>query len=243
MDLLFSGGNSSMLYGTTNIGSQSSNVKFSVSSKFSRDSEFIFNCNNVHHCFMSFGLRDKSYCILNVQYSEEEYYKLVDKIKVQMLENGEYNDGLGLEFSAQAYNFSLGQNYFPLSNNEIIKLGGYVAKEPETNVGNVKILSADKIPQTIDEVKNDIINYAIECNVTKRPFRITSSELEFYKKMKLPIPITHPTVRMEENLKVTTLGKKYLSNCVKCQKQIYSMFDSKENYILYCEQCYQQEVY
>ncbi len=243
MDLLFSGGESSMLYSTTNIGSQSNNVKFSVSSKFSRDSEFIFNCNNVHHCFMSFGLRDKSYCVLNVQYSKEEYYKLIDKIKVQMLENEEYGDGIGMEFSAQAYNFSMGQTYFPLSDDEIIKLSGYVAKEPETNVGDTRILTASEIPQTINLVSNDIIDYAIKCEITGKPFRITSSELQFYRTMNLPLPTIHPVVRIEKNLLLIPYGKKYLVNCIKCQNQTYSIFDPKDDFIFYCEQCYQQEVY
>ncbi len=243
MDILFSGGNSSMLYGTTNIGSQSSNVKFSVSSKFSRDSEFIFNCNNVHHCFMSFGLRDKSYCILNIQYSKEKYYELIDKIKTQMLENGEYDDGLDMEFSAQAYNFSMGQIHFPLSNDEVIKLGGYVAKEPETNVGKTKVLIASEVPQTINLVSHDIINYAIKCEVTGRPFRITSSELQFYRVMQLPLPTIHPILRLEDNSRITPFGYSFSTKCAKCHKSINSIFNPKEDFILYCEQCYQQEVY
>lgn len=243
MDFLFSGGKSSMLYGTTNIGSQSSNVRFSVSSKFAVDSEFVFNCNNVQHCFMCFGLRDKSYCLLNKQYSPNKYYELVDGLKSQMLERGEYEDGLGLEFSAQAYNFSLGQIFFPLSNNEIIKLGGYVAEEPETNAGNIKMLSIEEIPQTINETTDEILNIAIKCEITGKPFRVTASELQFYKTMRLPLPTTHPVVRLEENLKITPYGSKYSTNCVKCQKAINSIFDPKKDFILYCEQCYQQEVY
>src|SRR3989344_2893108 len=147
MDVLFSGGNSSMLYDCTNVGSQANNIKFSVSSKFSTESEFIFNCGNVHNCFMCFGIRNKSYCILNVQYSPEEYFVLLDKIKSKMLENGEYGEGLDMKFSAQAYNFSIGQLFFPLTDSEIIKLGGYVAKEPETNYGEIKIISTQELPQ------------------------------------------------------------------------------------------------
>jgi hypothetical protein len=243
MDVLFSGGKSSMLYSTTNIGSQSSNVKFSVSSKFSIDSEFIFNCKNVNNCFMCFGLRDKSYCVLNVEYSPEEYFALVDKIKSGMIERGEYGDGLGLEFSAQSYNFSLSQISFPLSDAEIIKFGGYVAKEPETNAGNVKILSPDEVPQTISETTDDIINYAIQCEVTRRPFRIIASELQFYRLMKLPLPAIHPSLRMQENLQITVTGRKYESTCAKCKKPIDSVFNPKDGFILYCEKCYQQEVY
>ena len=38
-------------------------------------------------------------------------------------------------------------------------------------------------------------------------------------------------------------GKKYKTVCQKCDKDMESVFDPKEKYILYCEKCYQQEVF
>ena len=72
---------------------------------------------------MCFGLQNKSYCVLNKQYSKEEYFKIIDEIKTEMLERGEYGDVLGLEFSAQPYNFSISQGSFPLDDDIIKKLG------------------------------------------------------------------------------------------------------------------------
>ena len=128
---------------------------------------------------MCFGLQNKSYCILNKQYEEPEYFKIIDEIKTEMLKNGEYSDGPGFEFYAQAYNFSIGQILYPLANEEIVKLGGYIAKEPETNIGDMEVLDENQIPQTIDEVRDDILDKAIRCEVTGRPFKIISSELSF----------------------------------------------------------------
>src|SRR3989338_7001674 len=232
MDVLYSGNHSSLLYSTTNVGGQSSKVKFSIHNKLSTDSEFIFNCKDVHNCFMCFGLQNKSYCVLNIQYSKEEYFPLVDSIKTQMLERGEYGDGLGLDISAQAYNFSIGQITFPLEGGEILKLGGYIAKEPETNAGNVKILSHDEVPQTIEEVSDDIVNHAIKCEVTGKPFRIISSELQFLRKMKMPLPTQHPFIRMQSSFLFVPVGKKYDASCAKCQKSIDSVFDPKNKFIL-----------
>jgi len=242
MDVLFSGGSSNMTYMNTNVGSHSSRVKFSVSSKFCTDCEFIFNSKNLMNCFMCFGLQNKSYCILNRQYSEDEYFKIVDEIKFNMLEKGEYGDGVGLEFSAQAYNFSLAQIAFPLNDEEITKLGGYVAKEPETNVGNIEIVKYGSLPKTIDEISDEILNKAILCEKSNRPFRITASELGFYRRMKLPLPNTHPLFRIEKMLNLVKTGKKYKAVCKKCKKNIETVFDPKDNYIFYCEKCYQQEV-
>ena len=244
MDFLFSGGHSSMLYGAINIGSQSSNVRFSVSSKFCNDSEFIFNSKNLSHCFMCFGLQSKSHCVLNTQYSPEEYFTLMDDIKEEMLKRGEYEDGLGLEFSAQAYNFSMAQIAYPLADEEIKKLGGFVAREPETNVGNTPVISANDIPQTIENTTDDILNYGIKCEIANRPFRIIVSELEFYRRMKLPLPTRHPIVRMGDMFRLAPSGKKYQTVCAKCGKTIESIWNPREkSFMPYCEKCYQQEVY
>ncbi|KKP83514.1 MAG: hypothetical protein UR85_C0004G0108 [Candidatus Nomurabacteria bacterium GW2011_GWF2_35_66] len=202
MDFLYSGGNSSRVYGTINIGSHSNEVRFSVSSKTCTNCEFIFNSKNLNNCFMCFGLQNKSYCILNNQYSPDEYYKIIDEIKSEMLERGEYADGLGMEFSAQAYNFSVGQFAFPLDDKEIEKFGGFVAKEPKTNAEGIEIISKDKLPKTIKEVTDEILNKAIECEITGKPFRIIASELEFYKRMDIPLPTIHPTVRKTYREKV-----------------------------------------
>ena len=243
MDVLFSGGHSNMLYMDSNIGSQSSRVKFSISSKICVDCEFIFNSKNLNNCFMCFGLQNKSYCILNKQYSPEEYFKIVDEIKFEMLERGEYSDGLGLEFSAQAYNFSLAQIAYPLGDGEIKKLSGYVAKEPETNVGDTEVVTYASLPKTIEKVFDEILNKAILCEKSGRPFRIISSELEFYRRMKLPLPNIHPLFRMEKRLSFIKNGKKYKAKCNKCKKDIETVFDPAENFNFYCEDCHKQEVY
>ena len=243
MDFLYSGGNSSLLYMNTNIGSQSSKVKFSVSSKFCTDCEFVFNSKNLNNCFMCFGLQNKSYCILNKQYREEEYFKIIDDIKVEMLKRGEYQDGPGFEFSAQAYNFSLGQSLYPLTEDKIIDLGGYIAKEVETNIEGLDILTADQLPEIIDEVSDDILDKAIICEKTKRPFKLISSEIAFLKRMGLPLPTTHPSVRMEENWNFAPLARKYKTTCRKCNKEMESVFGPEREFNLYCEDCYKREVF
>lgn len=242
MDILFSGGNSHHLYMCTNIGSKASNIKFSVSSKYCTECEFVFNCKNLTNCFMCFGLQNKSFCILNTQYSEEEYYKKVDQIKTRMLELGEYADGVGMEFSAQAYNFSLAQFSFPLSRTEVEDLGGYWAEEPESNVGNLEVLDSNTLPQTIKDVSDDILFQAILCPVTERPFKVVASELAFLRRMNLPLSTIHPSERMRRNFLLAPEGKMYHTQCFLCNSSIESLYDPKDGYKLYCETCFKREV-
>ena len=159
------------------------------------------------------------------------------------MERGEYGDGTGLEFSGQSYNFSLAQISFPLMDEEIKKLGGYVAQEPDTNAGDVRVISPEDLPQTIDEVPDDIINFAIKCEVTSRPFRIIASELQFLRQMKLPLPSVHPSVRLQAHLMMVKLGKSYPTICAKCGKSILSLFNPEDGFNLYCEDCFKREVY
>lgn len=64
-------------------------------------------------------------------------------------------------------------------------------KETEINISElVEKITFDKIPE-IENIDESIINKVIICKKTKRPFRITKKELEFYKKYLIPIPRLH----------------------------------------------------
>ena len=57
------------------------------------DSYFLYDCRNCQNCFMCWNLRNKSYCIENIQYSKEAYqeklksFKLDSYASVQNLKN------------------------------------------------------------------------------------------------------------------------------------------------------------
>lgn len=242
MDIIFSGGNSHRLYMCVNVGSQSSNVKFSISVKFCTDCEFIFNSKNLSNCFMCYGLENKSYCILNKQYTPDEYWALLDKIKSTMLKNDEYGEFLDSRFSPQAYNFSLASLSFPVDYEIAVKLGAYIAKDPETNIEGIEVVNSIDLPDTIEDVDDSILNKAILCESTGKPFKITPTEFSFYRKMKIPLPHLHPSVRIENKYRFSPAGTRFYANCFKCSKDIQSIFNPEDGYALYCESCYQQEV-
>jgi len=191
---------------------------------------------------MCIGLQNKSFCILNKQYTEEEYFPLVDEIKYEMLSRGEYGEFFDLQFSAQAYNFSMAGAYYPLSDDVIEKLGGYIGKESETNVGDLKIIEPENLSETIDEVSDSITEEAVRCLVTQKPFRITKTELAFYRRMKLPIPNTHPIERIMENNMTVTTGRKWNAVCEKCERKIETIYENISEYHIYCEECFKREV-
>lgn len=45
------------------------------------DCDYLFNCSDCHNCFGCVGLSHKRYCVLNKQYTKEEYEKITAKIR------------------------------------------------------------------------------------------------------------------------------------------------------------------
>lgn len=59
------------------------------------------------------GLRNKQYCILNKQYSKEEYETLVPQIIEKMITDGERGESFDPRIAPFGYNESLADEHFP----------------------------------------------------------------------------------------------------------------------------------
>ncbi|MDP2670450.1 MAG: hypothetical protein Q8O99_06060 [bacterium] len=170
-------------------------------------------------------MRNKSYCIFNQQYTKDEYEKTVAKIIAHMQQTGERGEFFHPSLSPFGYNETVAQEYYPCSviarsdNDEAIHDydrsprfarddGGlelsqfgftrstYEAPKPQSD----KIVLAKDLPDTIIEVTDDILQYAIQCEVTGKLFRIQPQELAFYRKHNIPLPRKHPDQRHLERL-------------------------------------------
>src|SRR5436190_2140193 len=63
-------------------------------------SMMVFNC---HDCFGCYGLKKSEYCILNKQYTEEEYKRLLPKLVEHMKKTGEWGKWFPLSKSPFYY--------------------------------------------------------------------------------------------------------------------------------------------
>lgn len=237
-------GSSELLYETNRVGSKCSNVKFSFFSKFVTDSEFVINCRNISNCFGCIGLENQSYCIFNKKYEPEEYKRKVDEIKTKMLERGEYGEFFPFKFSSYAYQDSIAQVIFPLTKEQIEALGSYWydPAQYDSPYEKSEALFKKDIPVNIKDVSDDILSKALICEITDRPFRIISEELEFYRRKRLPLPTIHPNERIKQRYTFTDPYRLHDELCGRCGIDIKSMYQSKDGYRPYCEQCYQAEV-
>ena len=70
-----------------------------------RYSSYMDSCEGCQYCFGCVGLRKKQYCVLNKQYTKEEYESLVEKIKGNMKERGEWGNFFPLSSAYCGYIF------------------------------------------------------------------------------------------------------------------------------------------
>ena len=202
-DLVISGLGVERCYDSEDVGIQVADVRFSWLAYMNCfRAEYCMNCHDISNCFACVGLRNKSYCILNKQYSKEDYEKLVPRIIEHMNEMPyvdkkgriyKYGEFFPTELSPFAYNETIAQEYFPLTKEQAIEQG-YSWRDPETR--DIKItIKAEELPDHIKDVKDDILKEIIGCAHEAKcneqctlGFRIIPQELEFYKKMNLPLP-------------------------------------------------------
>ena len=240
-------------YECSTVGEGSYNMKYCFNCwAASRDLEYCGYCVGSSNCLGCVGLIKKQYCILNKQYSKEEYFLLVEKIKKHM-QDLPYTDLLGREykygeffpsdFSPLAYNESLAQDYVPLSR-EDAKKNGFVWRESNAREFQTTIVASDLL-DSIDDVKEDIVNEIIACEDCKKAYRIVRIELQFYKRIGLPLPHKCHNCRFLDRYEFINKPKLYHRKCMNkdCQNEFETSYSPERLEIIYCEQCYNKEVY
>ncbi|MFK7780434.1 MAG: hypothetical protein QM490_04865 [Candidatus Gracilibacteria bacterium] len=201
---------------------------------------YLFGCKN---CFGCVGLTNKSYCLFNKQYSKQEYFDLLSRIIKKMQSSLEWGDFFPKDFSLFGYNETIANEFYPLDK-EMAIIKGYNWCDYESPFPKVeKIIPAGKLPNDIKDIPDDILNWAIKCDVTEKPFRIIKAELDFYRKYNLPIPKKHPDQRHLDRLNLRGGKKTFDRKCDKCNKQIQSIYSNDKKEIVYCEECFNKEFY
>ena len=183
------------------------------------------------------------YCILNKQYTKEAYEELVPRIIEHMQTHGEWGEFFPISISPNAYNQTVAQDEFPLTEAEA-KARGWPWRGEKDEMPKVsKVIPAEKLPSSIDDIPDDILNWAIECEATKRPFRIIKQELDLYRTMRLPIPRFHPDERHRRMMALRNPRKLWQRKCHKCGKEMQTTYQPSRPEVVYCETCYLAEVY
>jgi hypothetical protein len=241
---IFGTGSSSDIYNSTGVA-DSSRIKFSLMIRTGLEVEYSMECTDCEYCFGCFGLRNKKYCIFNKQYEPNAYWERVDEIKTAMLDRGEYGEFFPLSMSPFPYSDTAAWLEFPLTKEEVVQNGWRWEDEPpsDLDLSKLKLLQPAEIPNDISKVKDDILNSVFICEKTKKPFRITKSELDFYKQYNLALPTIHPEERMRERIRSHKHPYRlWQYPCSKCGMTMDTIYELGSKEMVYCEACYQAEV-
>lgn len=231
-------------------GEHIANVKFTAGAlRESSDCEYCSFVMTCHDCFGSINLRNKQYCILNKQYSKDEYVKLHKQIIDDMIRNPyvdsngrvfKYGESFPYELSPFGYNETVAQEYFFLSDEAINSRGFNFAAAEQTPE---RVAEEYLVPDRIEEVTDDILQKVLRCKVTGKPYRLIPMELAFYRRFNLPIPENSPFERHRRRLAFISQHMKLRQRtCGNCKKVTLSVYSEEEFPIVYCEQCYNAEV-
>ncbi|MBI3335326.1 MAG: hypothetical protein HY001_02410 [Candidatus Portnoybacteria bacterium] len=230
--------------------------------------EYCDNCYNAEHCFGSIGLRKAKYCILNREYSKEEYEKLKKQIVDSMEKEGTYGQFFPPSLSPFVYNETLAKDYLPFPKEEGLKKG-FRWQDQETGTYGKETIKKDEMPSTIEEVGDDILNEVLACEDCGKNFRIIKPELDFYRKMHLSLPRKDFECRHQARMAKRTPRTLWHRSCQcagrtsdlrpttndqyqntishfhkekHCPNEFETSYSLQRSEIVYCEQCYIAEV-
>ncbi len=252
------GGGAYLLYEGVDTGLKASNVYFSVLTHSCVDTFYTYMCFNSKDLFGCVSLRKKRYCILNKEYTKEEYEKLIPKI-IQHMNDMPYIDKKGRvykygeffpsEISPFAYNETIAQEYFSKNKEEII-WGGFIYRNSLERIYEPTIKIED-IPDHIKDVTDDILKEVIPCpnsgnEITQctQAYRIVAEELSFLRKYNIALPRLCPNCRHYQRLSQRNPLKLWHRSCMKegCKNEFETSYAPGRPEIIFCEKCYQNEV-
>jgi CxxC-x17-CxxC domain-containing protein len=249
-DLTEWGMNSERIVDVITVGENCSNIKYCAGAWA--------NCNNVEYsmyavgsndCFGCVNLRKGQYCILNKQYSKEEYEILKAQIIEDMTKNPyvdaqgrafPYGEFLPYDLSYFGYNESHAAQYWPYEKEDILARG-FQYRTPKENVHSATIAWTD-VPESISEITDDITKEILECVKCEKAYRIVTAELELLRRFGFPVPDKCPDCRHMARMGRINPPALYERSCGKCGKEIATAYAPERPEVVYCVECYQQEV-
>ena len=264
--------NSELVYEASVCGENCQRVRFSFECwPACTDIEYTANCRSSANLFGCVGLKKKQYCILNKQYSKEEFEALAPKIRKHMDEMP-YKDEKGRvytygeffppEFSGYAYNESSAADYYPLTKEEAAEQK-YRWVDPNLREFEITLKAAD-LPDRIQDVTDDVLKQIIGCENCERAYRIVPLELQLLKRAEVPLPRKCPECRFQARRALRTpyvwfertcdcagnnAGKGEYKNqathdhdSAACKNTFETPYSSDRVEIVYCETCFNAEM-
>ncbi|OGZ02294.1 MAG: hypothetical protein A2946_00050 [Candidatus Liptonbacteria bacterium RIFCSPLOWO2_01_FULL_53_13] len=273
MDASLIGSKSELFYEVAVSGWNAADLKFCWDCwDGGRQMEYSIDCHrNGANLFGCVGIMDQQYCILNKQYSKEEYAVLRERI-IKHMNDMPYVDKKGRvykygeffppEFSPFAYQHTIVPEHFTMTREEVEAFGARWQDPNPTEYQTT--MPASAIPDSIKDVSDDILKEIIQCENCKRAYRLIQPELQFLKQLGIPAPRTCVDCRHSERIAQRNKSKLYARRCgcagqksesgiytntakhfhstSSCSNEFETSYAPERPEIVYCESCYNAEV-
>jgi len=216
-----------LVYESTNTAINSYNCQFCARCWSVRDSQYCIDCDNAKNILGSISLIKAEYCILNKQYSRSDYQIMINKIKQDMIKNHEYGEFFPSNLSPFAYNETAAMLYYPLQSTEALM-----------QQQNINIAAKNNEPI---------------CESCHKLFKYIKQEEVFYTNHAIALPKICFSCRLLHRLQQRNPNHLWHRQCMctqpdhnhqgRCAEEFATTYSPEQKELVYCEQCYQKEIY
>lgn len=196
-------------------------------------------CFHTENSFGCIWLKNKEFCILNKQYTKDEYNELLPKILSHMKTTSEWWEFFPISLSPFHYNETVAQDFYLIGQGDV-EWFGWKWKDDHTSA---QYHGATKdIPEDIQDVTDDILKEVLTCQSCAKNYRIVWLELQLYRKLSLPIPRNCFNCRHDKRILKKRTRQLHQRKCDKCDIDIQTIHSKESWKAVYCSDCYNTEV-
>ena len=246
--------------------------RFEIFSWKNTEVSYLDGCHSCQNSFGCCGLKKAQYCILNKQYSKEDYERMLPEV-IEHMNAMPYADKNSVEYcygeffpaelSYFGYNETVAQERIPLSREQALAKHLNWRDKLQLTTGQ-ETVKTENLPDSINEVEDSILDEILACIECRRNYRIVPQELEFYRKMKIPLPRRCFYCRHRARINFRNPFKLWHRQCQcagskseegeykntvthqhgvgKCSNEFETSYAPERKEIVYCEQCYNSEI-
>jgi len=210
-------------------------------------------CQNSQNLFGCVSVKKGEYMIFNKKYSKTDYETLKEKIIEHMKKIGEYGEFFSPKIAPVYYNETQGNLYMSMIKEEILAKGWHWEDNIPGTFGK-ETISSTSIPDKIEDVPDSYLDEIFSCVDCSKNYNITKNELIFYRKENIPLPRRCPNCRYKRRFDLRLKRELWHRKCMctqenhtnhngPCPVEFETCYSPDGKELVYCESCYNKEVY
>ena len=161
-----------------------------------------------------------------------------------MKKTGEYGEFFPPSIAPVCYNETQGNYYMPENKEEVLSRG-WLWEDKIPGIFGKETIQPENISDSIKDLNDSLIKEIFKCVSCTKNYNLTMDEFNFYKRENIPIPRNCPECRYKKRFALRLPRKLWHRSCMKegCTNEFETSYAPERLEIVYCEKCYQQEVY